>query len=374
MCYFGAGHYEYRSKYPDMRSKKHLGGCERKLPWDDEVCSPTEFVVRCCISKVRYEFPVSTEKDPHAQALSTYATVRLLAANEGQPNIPASKPFTVLYRPCELDDWIVPQRRVDSAVHHRWGRGMPFRMHSEGEYYTGTVVDVRRGGGAEGEVPVWNGVTVRWPDGGLKRTHEWLLEPLQGGEHLLSSADRMPGLAFDSGGVAPFSGLGLQGNELAAVLVALDAVMVIREAEPFLNPVSDEAAPRYSSIVPLAMHLKLIHQRVQTHYYRQWAGLLGDLDLVVTNCSLYNDKDSEIALSAKFVVDRIKGKIPKTILRVANEAIRRGKKNRPLVEPVAAQPALDVVAAAAPAAAHQAPSGGESSAAAAAAVAVADTA
>jgi Bromodomain len=86
-----------------------------------------------------------------------------------------------------------------------------------------------------------------------------------------------------------------------------DALAQLLEADahfcsPFSYPVTEAIAPGYTEEVPLPMHLYLVLDRLQQLYYRRAAAVTADLQLIASNCALYNGADSDITQQAHKVV------------------------------------------------------------------------
>ncbi|XP_060534747.1 uncharacterized protein LOC132707092 [Cylas formicarius] len=73
----------------------------------------------------------------------------------------------------------------------------------------------------------------------------------------------------------------------------LDYVKNHDDAWPFLDPVEEEYAPNYYSIVRKPMDLQRMEDRLDAGYYKTFAKFKSDFHLIVENCRLYNGVENE---------------------------------------------------------------------------------
>lgn len=80
----------------------------------------------------------------------------------------------------------------------------------------------------------------------------------------------------------------------ADVLSDLEKPKHKRYSWPFMYPVSDDEAPGYSDIVKSPMDLSTIRGKLDARKYSTAQDFIADLNLIISNCFLYNRPDTEI--------------------------------------------------------------------------------
>ncbi|XP_056642020.1 uncharacterized protein LOC130448611 [Diorhabda sublineata] len=73
----------------------------------------------------------------------------------------------------------------------------------------------------------------------------------------------------------------------------LDFVKNHEDAWPFTDPVEEEYAPNYYSIIRKPMDLQRMEERLESGYYKSFDKFRGDFQLIVDNCKLYNGAENE---------------------------------------------------------------------------------
>ena len=73
---------------------------------------------------------------------------------------------------------------------------------------------------------------------------------------------------------------------------AIDAVHRQDEHDVFLDPVTEDIAPGYFSIIRQPMDLYSMRRRAASGYYKSWADVVRDFDLMFNNAMLYNPPDT----------------------------------------------------------------------------------
>lgn len=73
----------------------------------------------------------------------------------------------------------------------------------------------------------------------------------------------------------------------------LDAVKDHEDAWPFVNPVEEEYAPNYYSIIRKPMDLQKMEERLENGHYKTFSKFRTDFQLIVNNCKLYNGVENE---------------------------------------------------------------------------------
>ncbi|XP_017780835.1 PREDICTED: uncharacterized protein LOC108565750 isoform X2 [Nicrophorus vespilloides] len=73
----------------------------------------------------------------------------------------------------------------------------------------------------------------------------------------------------------------------------LDHVKNHDDAWPFIDPVEEEYAPNYYSIIRKPMDLQSMEDRLDSGHYKTYSKFKTDFQLIVDNCRLYNGADNE---------------------------------------------------------------------------------
>ncbi|KRT81203.1 hypothetical protein AMK59_5891, partial [Oryctes borbonicus] len=73
----------------------------------------------------------------------------------------------------------------------------------------------------------------------------------------------------------------------------LDHVKEHSDAWPFVDPVDEEYAPNYYSVIRKPMDLQSMEERLERGYYKTYSKFKDDFQLIVDNCRLYNGADNE---------------------------------------------------------------------------------
>lgn len=72
----------------------------------------------------------------------------------------------------------------------------------------------------------------------------------------------------------------------------LDYVKNHEDAWPFADPVEEEYAPNYYSIVRKPMDLQTMEERLESGCYKNFSKFRTDFQLIVDNCRLYNGAEN----------------------------------------------------------------------------------
>lgn len=72
----------------------------------------------------------------------------------------------------------------------------------------------------------------------------------------------------------------------------LDYVKNHEDAWPFVDPVEEEYAPNYYSVIRKPMDLQRMEDRLDSGYYKSFSRFRADFQLIVDNCRLYNGMDN----------------------------------------------------------------------------------
>jgi len=66
-----------------------------------------------------------------------------------------------------------------------------------------------------------------------------------------------------------------------------------RDAWPFMDPVEEDIAPRYYSIIRRPMDLLKMEDKLDNGEYKKFSEFRNDFKLIVNNCRLYNGQNNE---------------------------------------------------------------------------------
>lgn len=103
-----------------------------------------------------------------------------------------------------------------------------------------------------------------------------------------------------SASAAPHQG-GLVKHQIKFALASLRAVKRLRDAGPFLAPVDIVALniPNYFDYIKNPMDLGTMERKVSSNMYNSISEFTADMDLIVSNCALFNGAESEISNMAR---------------------------------------------------------------------------
>ncbi|KAG5892916.1 hypothetical protein JTB14_006231 [Gonioctena quinquepunctata] len=73
----------------------------------------------------------------------------------------------------------------------------------------------------------------------------------------------------------------------------LDYVQNHEDAWPFADPVEEEYAPNYYTVIRKPMDLQRMEERLDSGYYKSYSKFRADFQLIVDNCRLYNGAENE---------------------------------------------------------------------------------
>lgn len=79
-----------------------------------------------------------------------------------------------------------------------------------------------------------------------------------------------------------------------AIQKLLDDVGKNENAWPFLRPVSRQEVPDYYKVIKQPMDLAKIKSKLNTGHYSTNSEVMKDIQLIFSNCDLYNQNESEI--------------------------------------------------------------------------------
>ena len=90
---------------------------------------------------------------------------------------------------------------------------------------------------------------------------------------------------------------------------ALSSAIEIQDFQSFQYPVDQSKYPDYAQVVPVPIDLSMITQRLKNDFYRQIEAVERDIEMIHSNCVLYNLDESPIAIASLNLVDFLKTQI-----------------------------------------------------------------
>lgn len=72
----------------------------------------------------------------------------------------------------------------------------------------------------------------------------------------------------------------------------LEQLKAHEDAWPFMDPVEEDYAPNYYSVIRRPMDLQRMEDRLDQGYYTDFSMFQFDFNLIVKNCRLYNGQDN----------------------------------------------------------------------------------
>lgn len=87
----------------------------------------------------------------------------------------------------------------------------------------------------------------------------------------------------------------------------LDYVKNHEDAWPFADPVDEDYAPNYYTVIRKPMDLQRMEERLDAGYYKNFTKFRDDFQLIVDNCRLYNGaengKTNDRLVETKFLIN-----------------------------------------------------------------------
>ena len=105
----------------------------------------------------------------------------------------------------------------------------------------------------------------------------------------------------------------LPAHQLQALHHIMTATAERHEWGDFAGSVNVADAPLYPYLVPYAMDLVFIKDRLESGYYRQLAAVLSDVDAIYIAAITFNRADSDIAQLAKQLTDNVHADIASSL-------------------------------------------------------------
>ncbi|BDA48817.1 probable pH-interacting protein at C-terminar half [Coccomyxa sp. Obi] len=144
-----------------------------------------------------------------------------------------------------------------------------------------------------------------WKEAGLPRKHP---KPAAGDADQAAAAPsavpvddgvrRKGKRATEAADAAGSPGEGLDAGQAAAALGVVRKVARSKVGALFAQPVTEEQAPGYHSVIARPMDLGTIAHRLEAGHYRSLGAVAADVALVWANCQQFNSEGSEIAAMA----------------------------------------------------------------------------
>jgi hypothetical protein len=270
VCYFPAGHSAAIQQVADPRSSllPSMGLDWIENPHNAPSC------VQCRVESLSYIFPAAGDNSVPC----VYASLKLAPlVPEGQPKL---RPFPLVLRPPFGYDFIVLRNRVANGAHQQWQVGDQAQWFSNnGTVHSGKIVRVH-----PNAATMWKGVLLQWEATGTQCiVNAWeLMKP---------NENAAP--AFEPGQ------LKADGQFKLAHVLLRWIQQQGRLIEPFHKAPKEWQGHSYISQVPVPMDLSKIVARLQAGFYRWPAAVHADLELISSNCHLYDGCPAEMQQRAR---------------------------------------------------------------------------
>lgn len=198
--------------------------------------------------------------------------------------------WTVRYQNTDLCNFLVLQSHFDSGMRWNYQPSQRIRMcfsssrSSSFQYYHGQIVDMSSSSEREMNNP-WESITVQWDDdNNTSRVSPWEIE-LENPKARLAHLEHYPASR----------GSHISAQVYAYLEHACEEIMTTCDAaQDFCAPVNEHQVPLYHITIACPMDLSCIQRRISSRYYRHVASLLVDIELMESNCQLYNEPESRI--------------------------------------------------------------------------------
>ncbi|RYG68548.1 hypothetical protein EON64_04930, partial [archaeon] len=319
VVYFPQGHKQHLQTFAEDSSP----------PWQS---FPVKWpFVECEVKDIQYQFPsfVEHRKCPSVMAILTLLVTRIpiqtSISQSGQYIGSLSEPrstrhstfkdilFKVTMRNSNLPDFLVPSDLFQKSIFLPWHQGVritveyketaPDTLEMTFNSYPARVVRLSNADEEWAQSP-WDALEILWEDqdgsGGTplvgvqtERICPWDAKPVSESSLALMAKHKVP--CIDPALCA----------EMDRAFGQLLEDQYDRFSA-FEYTVDSSVYESYYSIVQVPVYIDLIRSRLHNAYYRQVQALEFDIDLILSNCALYNHEGSEIVQQARELQESMK--------------------------------------------------------------------
>lgn len=289
LVYFRQGHERYLDVVKQKNIYKISHNCE---PWKIMELSSFEFVK---IVGIKYEI-----KPPRLCCLK----LRIMQKNGEMTN----RSFTIKYHDIpDVLDFLVLRQTYDLAVERKWSPNDRFRCMIDDCWWMGQIQKISPIQ-QEFEESLFMCCKVSWDNGELEYMSPWDMEPLDekripseigGAVHVLP--EELKATLYQ-----PKEEEWPKGSREATtkrILNALQSIMSLGIADPFLAPVDLNIYPTYAKAVAYPIDLTTIKNRFENNFYRRITSAQFDVRFLAHNAEEFNKPHTNIVRHARIISD-----------------------------------------------------------------------
>ncbi|XP_031631846.1 bromodomain and WD repeat-containing protein 3-like, partial [Contarinia nasturtii] len=210
--------------------------------------------------------------------------------------------FTIKYHdmPGVLDFLVLKQTYVKALI-HMWATGDRFRCMIDNVWWMGQIIS-RVPYSEEFPDSLFMCFKIRWDSGKLQRMSPWDMEPIDNSRLPNEVGGGVPVLAEELKMIL-YQPSGDRDGICCRILAALEDVMRLEIAKPFLTPVDLNIYPTYAFIVEYPIDLTTIKARFENRFYRRIAAAQFDIRYLATNAERFYKSDNHIVQNARIITD-----------------------------------------------------------------------
>ncbi|OCT78331.1 PH-interacting protein isoform X2 [Xenopus laevis] len=217
--------------------------------------------------------------------------------------------FTMKYHDMpDVIDFLVLRQQFDEARRRQWSIGDRFRSVIDDAWWFGTI---------ESQEPLHQDYTdslfqcynVCWDNGDTEKMSLWDMELVP--DNAVFPEELGTSVPLTEGEVRSLLYRSLDGEwgcrsrdeECDRITAGINQLMTLDIASAFVAPVDLQAYPMYSTAVAYPTDLSTIKQRLENRFYRRLSTLMWEVRYIEHNTRTFNEPESPIVRSGKFVTD-----------------------------------------------------------------------
>ncbi|XP_075718167.1 PH-interacting protein isoform X3 [Rhinoderma darwinii] len=216
--------------------------------------------------------------------------------------------FTMKYHDMpDVIDFLVLRQQYDEVRRRQWSIGDRFRSVIDDAWWFGTIESQEP---LQPDYPdsLFQCYNVCWDNGDTEKMSPWDMEVIPNN---VFPEELGTGVPLTETEVASLLYRPLDGEwgnrsrneECERIIAGINQLMTLDIAAAFVAPVDLQAYPMYSTVVAYPTDLSTIKQRLENRFYRRVSSLMWEVRYIEHNTRTFNEPESPIVKSAKFVTD-----------------------------------------------------------------------
>uniref|UniRef100_A0A8C9VKR5 Bromodomain and WD repeat domain containing 1 n=1 Tax=Scleropages formosus TaxID=113540 RepID=A0A8C9VKR5_SCLFO len=219
------------------------------------------------------------------------------------------KSFSVKYHDMpDVIDFLVLKQSYDEARQRVWQPNDRFRSVIDDAWWFGIIICQEP---YQPEYPDshFQCFKVKWDNGETEKLSPWDIEPIpENAQHPESEGGGVPVTPDEMTDIMykPLEGewgARSRDEECERIISAIDQLMQIDIAAPFVGPVDIVQYPTYCTVIAYPTDLGTIRMRLINRFYRRISALVWDVRYIAHNARTFNESRSKIAHFAKVLTD-----------------------------------------------------------------------